>query len=294
MARRTTPDGALLGAHVSIAGGAHLACERGREIGCDAIQVFTKSPTQWRAGPLTATDGKLFREARERFAIRAVVAHDTYLINLAAARVAAWDRSIAAFAEELRRCAVLGIDLLVTHPGSPVGKDASWGVARVARALDRAFAKLPADNRVTVLLETTAGMGSSLGRTFEELAAIRAASAHGDRIGYCLDTAHVLAAGYDYRDPAAYTRIVAEFDRVCGLGHLRAIHLNDSKKEAGTRVDRHDRLGKGVVGRAALTRWAADPRFRGLPVVLETPGGMESFAADLKLLRGWVRRARRS
>ena len=291
--RGTTADGGpFLGAHMSIAGGIHLACQRGRSVGCDAIQVFTKSPTQWKARPLTGEDERRFREARERYGIRAVIAHDTYLINLAAPDPSSWRKSIAAFADELARCHLLGIGCMVTHPGSHQGKGVAWGVRRVAEALNRVLDVQPPDSAVAVLLETTAGMGSSLGRTFEELAEIRCLAERSERTGFCLDTAHIYAAGYDFRTPEGYERVLTDFDRTCGLRGLRAIHFNDSKKDLGTLVDRHERIGRGKVGKDALIRWATDARLAHLPMLLETHGGMEAFKTDLRRLRRWVREER--
>ena len=291
-ARKASP---LLGAHMSIAGGPYRACERGCSIGCDAIQIFTKSPSQWAAGALTEEDARRFREAREECGIRAVIAHDSYLINLASPRVALWKKSVRAFADEMERCRLLGIGHLVTHPGSPGDRGADWGLARVAEAVDAAIDLLPETNRVKVLLETTAGMGASIGHTFEQLAGIRARARRKRRIGYCLDTAHILAAGYEYRTPGAFEETVRRFDDLCGIGNLMAIHLNDSKKDLGARVDRHERIGRGLVGKRALARWIADPRFSGIPVILEVPGGMKAFEEDLGLLRGLVRKnARKS
>ena len=284
--------GPLLGAHMSIAGGPYRACELGRSIGCDAIQIFTKAPSQWAARPLTKEDGALFKQARRQQGIRAVVAHNSYLVNLGSPKDDLWEKSIAAMAGEMERCRLLGVSSIVAHPGAHQGKGVKWGVRRIAEGLDRVFDSLPKANRVKVLLETTAGMGTSVGHTFEELAAVRKASRRPRRIGYCLDTAHILAAGYEYRTKEAYEETMHRFDRICGLSRLEAVHLNDSKKDLGARVDRHDRVGKGFAGKEALARFAADPRFLGVPVVLEVPGGMEAFRKDLMLLRRLARRER--
>ncbi len=284
MAKSANPD-LLLGVHVSIAGGMDKAPERGRESGCSAIQVFTQSPSQWAAKPLTAEDGQAFQAGLTQHKIRSVIAHDIYLINLAAPREDLWEKSIVAFADELGRCHTMGIDALVAHPGAHMKEGEDWGIARIATALDRVFASLPKQNRVKVLLETTAGMGSSIGHRFEHLAGIRKASRFKRRIAYCLDTAHVLAAGYEFRDADGYLQTTDEFDRICGLKNLLAIHLNDSKRDVGTRVDRHDRFGKGFIGKRPLAWWAGDPRLVSVPKVMEVPGDPKIYKSDIAAVR---------
>lgn len=275
----------LLGAHMSIAGSPHLAAERGRSVGCDAIQIFTKAPSQWAAKEITEQDGVRFREACVEHRIASVVAHNSYLINLGSFDGKLWKRSIAAMADEMERCRTLGVDKIVAHPGAHQGNGIDAGIARIAKGLDAVFETLPAANKVTILLETTAGMGTSVGHTFEQLAAVRKACKAKRRVGYCLDTAHILAAGYEYRTPASYEETIAAFDRVCGLRRLGAVHLNDSKKDLGTRVDRHDRVGEGFAGRKPLARFVADERLTGVPIILEIPGGMDAYREDILALR---------
>lgn len=277
---------------MSIAGGIYKSLERGRSIGCDAIQIFTKSASQWRAKPLTEEDCLRFKQARKEQNIEQVVAHDSYLINLASPDDQLWQKSIDAFCDEMERCRQLGVDKLVTHPGSHIDSGLETGIARIAEALNRVVEKLPSGNKVTILLETTAGMGSSVGHGFEQLAAIRRAVKKKSRIAYCLDTAHILAAGYRLDTPTEYQELLAKWDRLLGLDKLLAVHLNGSKKELGSKVDRHERIGEGYISQTALARFAADHRLAHAPVLLETPGGMEAFAEDLALLRKLVKRVR--
>jgi deoxyribonuclease-4 len=277
----------IFGANESTAGGLHLAAERGAAHGCEALQIFTKSGRQWAARPLTPADTVAFRAACRTHGIRLVLAHDSYLINLASPDPALWERSIAAFAEELTRCARLEIAALVTHPGTPLGAGEAFGTDRVATALDRAFAAA-GEPRVRVLLENTAGHGSHLGVRFAQLAAIRRASDHRSRIGYCFDTQHAFAAGHDLRSEAGYTACFAAFDREAGLAHLRAFHVNDSKSPLGSHLDRHTWIGNGHLGTAGFRRLVRDERFARLPAILETPPlptGEPSFALGIRRLR---------
>jgi deoxyribonuclease-4 len=270
------------GAHTSIAGGLHRAFAQGERAGCDVIQIFSKNQQQWRAKPILEQDVALFLAEQERTGIRAALVHDSYLINLAAPGDELWRKSTEAFREELERCALLGIPYLVTHPGAHVGSGEDCGLRRVSDALDGLFAA-GAGRGVTVLLETTAGQGSCLGHRFEHLAELIARSAHPERLGVCVDTCHIFAAGYDIRTPEAYEATVAELDRTVGLGSVRAFHLNDSLKDLGSRVDRHASIGEGCIGLEAFRLLVNDPRFAGLPMVLETPKG-EDVEGDLKNL----------
>ncbi len=273
-----------LGAHVSTAGGLHLACGRGKELGCDAIQIFTKNERQWSAKPLSDAEADAFKKARRECGIRWAFAHDTYLINLASPDRAAWRKSVDAFRVELERCEKLGLEFLVTHPGSPGASGEEAGIERVADALNEIHGRT-AGFSARILLETTAGQGTTLGWRFEQMRAIADRVKERGRLGICLDTCHVFAAGYDLSTEAGYERTMEEFDGVLGLRNLRAIHLNDSKRGLGSRVDRHEHIGRGAIGREAFRRLMRDPRFREVPKVLETPkeGGMD--AVNLRLLR---------
>ena len=279
---------------MSIAGGVDKAPLRGRQTGCDAIQIFTKSNRQWRARPLGDEEVAAFRANLKAAGIGPVVAHDCYLLNLAAPVAAVWKRSVAAFRDELERAERLGIPYLVTHPGSHLSASETDGMARVAEALNVLHSALPR-HRVRILLETTAGQGTSLGHRFEQLAAILEQVESADRVGLCLDTCHLFAAGYDIRSLAGYRETMRAL-LMCG-GHVRvkAIHLNDSRQGLGSRVDRHAHIGEGCLGAAAFRLFLNDPRFRAVPMILETPKDEDFVAADrrnLARLRRLLARAR--
>jgi deoxyribonuclease-4 len=261
-----------LGAHMSIAGGCDLALERAAAFAMEACQLFTKNASQWNAKPLDPGVVERFQEQRERTGIRHLVAHDSYLINLASPDEALRERSYAAFRDELDRCELLGVPYLVTHPGGHMGSGVEEGVGRVAAALNRLHGERP-DAATMVLLETTAGQGTHLGRTFEELAEIIALVEDRARVGVCFDTCHAFAAGYDLRDREGYETTMRQFEAVIGFDRLRVLHLNDSKKGLGSRVDRHAHIGEGELGAAAFGFVLSDPRLDGLPGVLETPKG---------------------
>lgn len=261
-----------LGAHMSIAGGMERAIERGAAVGCTALQIFVKSSNQWAARPLPGDEVSRFREARERSGIGPVVAHDSYLINLCSPDDALYEKSIAAYIEELERCAALGVDDLITHPGSHMGRGVEYGIRRMAEAIDEIHRRLP-ETRPRIVLETMAGQGGVIGARFEELAAVIAAVRHPDRIGVCLDTCHVFAAGYDIRTPAGWEETMRRLDGELGLARLRAVHLNDSKKDLGCRVDRHEHIGKGFLGEDAFRHVMNDPCLLQVPLILETPKG---------------------
>ncbi len=303
MSRRrvAVPRQPRLGAHMSIAGGMPLAVERATSVDATALQVFVKSSNQWDARPFLAGETDAFRSAARAAGLEAhTIAHASYLINLASPDAALWRRSVASLGEELTRCAALGIRSLVIHPGSHVGTGAEEGIERVALALDAAFGARPAEGirpaevpeDLTVLLEITAGQGSTLGSTFEELRAILDRASSASRLGVCFDTCHALAAGYEFRDARSYRETFRELDRVVGIARVRAFHLNDSKGGIGSRLDRHEHIGRGQVGLEAFRLVLADPRFRDLPMVLETPKG-EDLAEDrenLAILRAMVTR----
>lgn len=268
---------------MSIAGGLDQAPLRGRQVGCDTIQVFTKSNRQWHARPLSQREVQAFKANLTATGIGPVVAHDCYLVNLAAPKASVWKQSVTAFRVELERADRLGIPYLVTHPGAHLGAGEADGIARVAEALNRLHAALPAA-RVQTLLETTAGQGSSLGYRFEQLAAILAQVERAERLGICLDTCHVFAAGYDIRTPRGYRKTVRELDACLGLRRLKAIHLNDSQQGLGSRVDRHAHIGRGALGLPAFRLLLHDPRLRRVPMILETPKDDDFVKADRKNL----------
>jgi deoxyribonuclease IV len=276
-------SGPRLGAHMSIAGGLDQAPLRGRQAGCDTIQIFTKSNRQWRARPLVATEVTAFRRNLRLTGIRPVVAHGSYLLNLAAPSAATWKQSVAAFGEELTRAEQLGIPFLVTHPGSHAGAGERDGAARVAEALNLVHRGLP-QVRVRVLLEHTAGQGTGLGYRFEQLAAILEQVESARRVGICLDTCHLFAAGYDIRTAAGYEQMLRTLHACVGLRRVRIIHMNDSRQDLGSRVDRHEHIGKGRLGLAAFGWFLNDRRLRNVPMILETPKVEDRLADDRRNL----------
>ena len=271
----------LLGAHVSTAGGLRHAPSRGAEIGANAIQVFTKTPNQWREPVLAAEEAAVFQGELHRCGIAAVVAHDSYLINLASPDAALRRRSIAAFTAELERCRRAGIPWIVTHPGNYMD-DRDAGLARNAAAYVEC---LHAVEGPSILIETTAGSGTALGRTFEELAALRNAlpGALHNRVGFCADTCHLYAADYDLVND--WDGVWAAFDRIIGLEHLRCLHLNDSRTPRGARRDRHAWIAEGTLGPEPFRRIMRDPRFDCVIRIIETPKGDDPVRHDRRMLR---------
>ena len=279
----------LIGAHVSIAGGAEKAFARGEEIGCGAIQIFTRNASRWQAPPLKEKTITAFRQAREQSRIRYIAAHDSYLINLASPDDDLRQRSILTFLDEMMRCHQLGIADLVMHPGAHVGSGAEAGLKRVIESFRTILAQAPAD--VRILIENTAGQGSTLGARFEELATLLDAFAD-RRFAVCFDTCHAFAAGYDLRSAESYHDVMAEFDRLIGVEQLALFHLNDSKKPLGARVDRHEHIARGEIGPAGFAAIMQDPRFSAIAKIIETPSGedhchdLENFARLRAMAKG--------
>jgi deoxyribonuclease IV len=281
-----------LGAHVSVAGGLPTALERAAELGCTAIQIFVKNANQWKGRSLDDGEAAAFRAAHGDSAVGPLLAHASYLINLAAADGELREKSVAALADELARCVRLGVGGLVVHPGAHLGAGDETGIERVAEGLDRVLAAVPAgagtagDTRV--LLENTAGQGTALGHRLEHLAAMRERVSAPHRIGVCLDTCHAFAAGYALHEAAGYEDFIAAAAELLGLETLGAFHLNDSLRPFASRRDRHAHIGEGEIGLDAFARLLADPRLAKVPMVLETePGdGMEGHRKDLATLRG--------
>ena len=265
-------DSCLLGAHFSIAKGLHQALFTARDYGCTAVQVFTKNSNTWKEKTLSNEDIRLFEEARKKTGIRHIASHTSYLINLASPEKKKYAMSREALKQELIRCATLKIPLVVLHPGSHMESGVEAGIERIASAVNGVFDGLPG-NPTRLLLETTSGQGFNLGHTFEQLAAIMGKIEHRDRLGVCLDTCHIFAAGYDLRTRAAYQKTMTTFESVIGLDHLYWIHLNDSMREMGTRVDRHEHIGQGFIGEKAFKLLMNDSRLYNIPKVLETPKG---------------------
>ena len=275
-------SGDLLGAHVSTDGGVALAPGRGVAIGATAIQVFTKTPNQWREPRLAEAAVAGFHTALAASGIRAVVSHDSYLINLASPDEAVRQKSVAAFTGELTRCRALGIPWVVSHPGNYID-DRDAGLERNARGYAECLDAVP--GAVGVLIEGTAGAGTALGSSFEELTALRDAlpAALQPRVAFCLDTAHLHAAGYDVA--AELEGVWEQFDRVTGLGLLKCLHLNDSKGAAGSHLDRHQWIGEGTIGPEAFRRIMRDPRLEGVIKIIETPKGDDPVRHDRRMLR---------
>ncbi len=278
-----------LGAHMSIAGGVENAVLRGHEVGCDAIAMFTKNNNQWKAKKLTQEDADRFNAALIETGIHPVVAHTSYLINLGSPAAVLWKKSIASMQDELLRCELLGIPYLVAHPGSHTGKGVDYGLKHVAEALNQIHNKLP-NLQVMTLLEHTAGQGTNLCCTFEELAKLRELIVDKKRIGVCVDSCHLFAAGFDLRKPDTFTDVFKRFDDVVGIEHIKAWHLNDCKSDLGARVDRHEHIGKGKIGKAGFRNILNDPRWRDLPGVLETPKSedMHEDKTNLRTLRSLI------
>ncbi|MCX6639423.1 MAG: deoxyribonuclease IV [bacterium] len=277
----------ILGAHVSISGGVQVAPGNGVRIGCDAIQIFAKNQTQWKAKPFTDENIHGFKEELQKSGIKVVVVHDSYLINLCASDSVKLQMSIDAFVDELERAETLGVPYVVTHPGSHLGKGEDWGIARVAESLDEIHERT-AGFKVMTLLETTAGQGTNLGYTFEQIAAMRDLVKENDRVGVCADSCHMFAAGYDLKTPAGYKETWDRFGHLIGIQHLKAFHINDSKKPLGSRVDRHEHIGEGQLDLEPFRWLMNDARFNNLPGLLETPGEDDDFIRNLKLLRSLV------
>jgi deoxyribonuclease-4 len=276
----------LLGAHMSIGGGIHAAIERACSIKCTAMQMFVKNNMQWFARPLTLGEIRAFLDHTQRAELVSVFAHANYLINLAATNPQFHANSIRALSEELIRADQLEIPFLVVHPGAHLGVGEEFGLRKIVSSIDEVFARLPG-LKTKIALETTAGQGSCLGHTFAQIAFIISNVREPERIRVCLDTAHVFAAGYDMTDAIAMKKMFAEFDRVIGRDRLAAIHMNDSKTPSGSRVDRHEHIGKGQIGLAAFRFIMNEPRFRNIPKVLETPKGKElrEDVANMRTLR---------
>ena len=305
------------GAHMSIAGGYFKALVTAKALEMDAVQLFLSSPQQWCVKPvptlctayrygkiltknnnqwagkaLTDEDIRLFQHHWRESNLHLSIAHDSYLINLASHDDTLWRRSVEAFVIEMQRAEAFGLDYLVAHPGTPVDGDEKTGLIRVARALDEIHRRCPRFH-VMILLETTAGQGKSLGHRFEHLAEIIALVKYPERLGVCLDTCHVFAAGYPLAPEKDYRATMRAFDRIVGLDRLRAFHLNDSKKPLGSRVDRHAHIGQGCLGLEPFRYLVNDRRFRRHPMILETPkegpDDEAMDAANLKTLRELVR-----
>jgi deoxyribonuclease-4 len=277
----------LLGAHMSIASGVAESIGRGKSIGCDCIQIFTKSSRQWKSKPYTEEEIAAFKRNLRESDIACVIAHDSYLVNLGAPDEALRKKSVAGFIDELERCEALGVPWLVAHPGSHVGSGEDAGIATIAKSIDEAHQSC-SGFEVKVALEITAGQGSNLGCSFPQMARIFNAVKENDRLRLCFDTEHAFASGYDISNEEGYQRTFTELDQHIGIKRIVAFHLNDSLKPFNSRIDRHEHIGKGHLGTKTFERLLHDARFFGIPMCLETEPGpeMKDIAADLVTLKG--------
>ena len=281
----------LLGAHMSIEGGLQKAFERISLVGGQSLQIFSKNQRQWRVPELSPSEIEKFIERWEQWGKGPVAVHDSYLINLANPDKKKANKAASAFAEEIRRSDQLAIPFLIMHPGSHVGSGMEKGLLQLTANIDRAFAQADDAKSVIILLETTAGQGTGLGASFEELAYIITLSEFEERLGVCFDTCHAFAAGYDISSAAGYEKTFADFDKTIGLERLKFFHLNDSKKGLGSKIDRHDHIGKGEIGLEGFRLLMNDPRFAEHPMVLETPKekDLQEDIENLKLLKSLIK-----
>jgi len=260
----------LLGAHMSITGGVENAVLRGAEIGCNIIQIFTKNNNQWKSAPLLKDNIERFIMLSKKLKISEIFAHTSYLINLSSPDRIIFQKSYESLIDEIERCEKLRIKYLVLHPGSTGGKDI--GVDIISDAFNKLFSERRNTN-ITICIETTAGQGHSIGYRFEHIAEIIART--GNRLGVCLDTCHIFAAGYDIRDKRTYNKTFKEFDNIIGIKKIKIIHINDSKRELGSRVDRHEHIGKGCIGLKGFELLMNDEKLKNIPKILETPKGKD-------------------
>ena len=279
----------ILGAHVSVKDGVDLAPERARKLGCDSMQIFTRNQMQWRSRDISDDEVERFKSNLKEFDIQRTMAHDSYLINLSALDEKTMALSKEAFSDELSRAERLGIDFLVFHPGSHLGAGEAKGLKSISENVRKILSKA-GDSGPVLLFETTAGQGTNLGFSFDQIASLIKAVGLDDRTGVCYDTCHSFAAGYDISTENGYGSTFELFDEIIGLKMLRAFHFNDSKGGQGSRLDRHDNIGKGKLGKTAFSLLVNDKRFAKHPMILETPGGDEGYRNDLETLRALVKK----
>jgi len=277
----------IFGAHMSISGGVPKSVERGASIDLSAMQIFTKNSNQWNAKPFSEEDVKTYRENISKSGIKYVASHDSYLINLASPDKTMYEKSLNAFLDEIERAGKLGIRNLVFHPGSHMGSGEDAGLGKVADAMNEAIERTAEYGDVVLTIETTAGQGTNLGYDFEHIAALIKKVDNKKRVGVCVDTCHIFAAGYELRNAEGYKKTFGEFDRIIGVDKIALFHVNDSKKDLGSRVDRHEHIGKGFIGLEAFRLLLGDKRFFKTPMIIETPKGkeMEEDIENLKVLK---------
>lgn len=275
----------LLGAHTSTSGGVFNAIIEGKEIKADVLQIFSKNQKQWKGRAYKEGEVEKFHQLIDETGIKPVMVHTSYLINLGSTNELTLSNSIDALIDELQRCHLLKIPYLVLHPGSHLNAGEEVGIKKISQNLKKIVSEADVDD-VIILLETTAGQGTNLGYTFEQLREMMDRSSVDKHLGVCMDTCHIFTAGYDIRTPDAWQKTKQTFDNIIGLHKLKGFHLNDSQKDLGSKVDRHDRIGKGFLGQKPFEIILNDPDMKGLPMILEVPGGPKAYKQDLKILRG--------
>jgi deoxyribonuclease-4 len=273
----------LLGAHVSTSGGVEKAPERGFEIGCNAIQIFSKNQRMWKSKPYIEGTDRKFRENCKKYRIKKVIIHTSYLLNLATIDPIKKEKTISGLIDEFERGDYLDIPYLVIHPGSAIDTTEERGLFEIAKNVNTILKKKR--YKIRLLFETTAGQGNNLGYKFEHLFYLLK-NIKNDNIGICLDTCHTFVSGYDIRTKKTYERTIFAFDEIVGLKNLFAIHLNDSRAKLGSRIDRHENIGEGYIGKEAFSFIVNDERLKNIPMILETPNGDEWYKKSLRLLRG--------
>ncbi len=281
----------ILGAHLSIAGGLHKSLELADKYNCNALQIFTKNSNTWKERVLKEEEIVKFRKRWKKLKIQQIASHTSYLINIASPDRELWTKSVEALEKELFRSALLKIPMVVLHPGAHRGTGEKAGISLITAAINDVFEKTATTNTV-LLLETTAGQGTQIGYRFEQLAEIAETVENKERLGFCLDTCHIFAAGYDIRDTSSYEKTLKEFNQILGLNRLFLIHLNDSKKPLGSKVDRHEHIGEGHIGGNAFRLIMNDHRLENIPKIIETPKlkeGIEQDPVNLERLRNMVK-----
>lgn len=292
----TQPPVILIGAHFSIAKGLHKAVYEAASYGCTALQIFTKNASAWKERTLSPEEIDLFEKAKSDTGLSQIASHTAYLINIASVEKKKYAISCRALSHELTRSSALNIPYVVLHPGSHMGQGIPESIKRIADSINNIFDSIPL-SKTRLLLETTAGQGTNIGHTFEQIASIMEKVKHKEQIGTCLDTCHIFAAGYDIRTRDAYMNSMAEFDDIIGFENLYFIHANDSKKAFGSRVDRHEHVGKGLIGPEGFGFLMNDDRFARIPKIIETPkteDGKDYDQINLNLLRSLIKNSKGS
>jgi len=279
----------MLGGHVSVSGGLDKAPDRARQVTCDCMQIFSKNQMQWKAKPLDLEEAQRFKENSKKSSIQETVIHDSYLINLGSPDKRLLKQSRETFLDEMVRAKHLGVRNLIFHPGAHMGAGEQEGLKRIAESLNWARTEF-GSGEVALVIEVTAGQGTVLGHSFEQIEKIISLLQDQKNVGVCLDTAHAYAAGYDVKTKKGYERTFQMFDDVIGIEFLKAMHINDSKVKQGSRIDRHEQIGKGFIGLDGFRNFMNDKRWEGIPMVLETPQGEKGYKSELKALRGLKKR----